>query len=210
MKNRTGQQDVNEDGDDKPIEGTISNNKPNPLPVAVSLTAKPSPPRTLNNLEEAGRVRLTLHFAQHYQKQNEKKDGMLVVDRVNAKITNNTRARSSAISLPMMTTSHDWSMDIPDNFEEGLITYYSPYSAAELAQKEPDTWYGEIVIPCNWFEGGSKTYERTGSFSPYYDDNLFTMTISWVLLSNNNDIYEESMGYTVELHSTDAFHWEQQ
>ncbi|HEX7032366.1 MAG TPA: hypothetical protein VF172_05145 [Nitrososphaera sp.] len=205
MKSRAEQQDAKDD--DKPMERAISNS--NPTPVVVFFVAKPSPPGTLNNLEEAGRIRLTLHFAQQYhqQQQNDEGEGMRV-EHVSAKITNNTRARSSAISLPRTVASRG-SMDISGNFEESVITY-APYSAAELVQKAPDTWYGEIAIPCNWFEGGSKTFERTGSFSPYYDDNLFTMTISWASLSRNNRAYEEGKRSVVELHSTDAFHWEQQ
>jgi len=132
------------------------------------------------------------------------------VKQVTARITNNSRAGSAAISLSRMaTTSHVGSnTGVSENVDESVIPHSS--SAAELVQKGLDTWYGEIAIPCNWFEGGSKTFERTGSFTPYYDDNLFTMTISWALLPRNNSTDKESKRSALELHSTDAFHWEQQ
>lgn len=210
MKN-TSERRQDAEGDDNPMErSTINNNNNNDSspPAVVSLIAKPSPPASLNDLEEAGRIRLTVHFGQQYQQDNVVAG--MPVKQVTARITNNSRARSAAISLPRMaTTSHVGSnTGAGENVEESVIPHSS--SAAELVQKGLDTWYGEIAIPCNWFEGGSKTFERTGSFTPYYDDNLFTMTISWALLPRNNSADKESKRSALELHSTDAFHWEQQ
>lgn len=188
MKNTPAPEDANS------IEKPTGNN--NNSASIVSLVAKPSPPRTLNDLEEAGRIRLTVHFARHHRN-----GAGMPVKQMSAKITNNTKARSSStVSVPRMKAS-DGNTDTGDNFEDVIS------ATAGLAQKELDTGYGEIAIPCNWFEGGSKTFERTGSFSPYYDDSLFTMTISW-MLSNNHA--PESRKPVVELHSTDAFHWDQQ
>jgi hypothetical protein len=159
---------------------------------------KLSPPRTLNDLEEAGRIRLIVH-SELLQKNNEE----VLVKYVSAKISNNNKTRFM-ISSPRMTTDGD--LNTSDDFggeEEDAIKY----SSTELVQKGLHTWYGEIVIPCNWLEGGSKTFERTGSFSPYYDDSLFTMTISCTLFNNQT---HESKKSIVELHSTDAFHWKQE
>jgi hypothetical protein len=123
---------------------------------------------------------------------------------VSAKITNNNKTRFM-ISLPRMPTEGDLntSDDSGEEVEENAIKY----SSTELVQKGLHTWYGEIVIPCNWLEGGSKTFERTGSFSPHYDDSLFTMTISCMLFNNET---HESKKSIAELHSTDAFHWKQE
>jgi hypothetical protein len=190
---------LEQDADDKPKEKPISNNN---LPT-ISLIMKPSPPRTLNDLEEAGRIRLIV-YSEHLQKNNAE----MPVKYVSAKITNNNKTRFM-ISLPRMTTDGD--LNNNDNFggeeegEEGEDAI--KYSSTELVQKGLHTWYGEIVIPCNWLEGGSKTFERTGSFSPYYDDSLFTMTISCTLFNNQT---HESKKSIVELHSTDAFHWKQE
>jgi hypothetical protein len=189
MKNTSEQ-----DADDKPKEKPISNNN---LPT-ISLIMKLSPPRTLNDLEEAGRIRLIVH-SELLQKNNEE----VLVKYVSAKISNNNKTRFM-ISSPRMTTDGD--LNTSDDFggeEEDAIKY----SSTELVQKGLHTWYGEIVIPCNWLEGGSKTFERTGSFSPYYDDSLFTMTISCTLFNNQT---HESKKSIVELHSTDAFHWKQE
>src|SRR5215218_2372323 len=189
MKNTSEQ-----DADDKPKEKPISNNN---LPT-ISLIVKPSPPRTLNDLEEAGRIRLIVH-----SEQLQKNNAEVLVKYVSAKITNNNKTRFM-VSLPRMTTDGD--LNTSDNFgeeEEEAIKY----SSTELVQKGLHTWYGEIVIPCNWLEGGSKTFERTGSFSPHYDDSLFTMTISCTLFNNQT---HESKKSIVELHSTDAFHWKQE
>ncbi len=189
MKNASEQQG------DRKAEKPASNS--NNLLSGVSFIAKPSPPQTLNDLEEAGRIRLTVHFEQHRQNNTE-----MPVKHVSAKITNNAKTRSSTMLPPRMTTSDD-NLDTGDNLDEDVI-----FATAELAQKGLDTWYGEIAIPCNWFEGGSKTFERTGSFSPHYDDSLFTMIISWKLFDDSH-APESSRKSVVELHSTDAFHWEQ-
>lgn len=208
MKTGTEQRDSDDDESVERIAINSNNNNSLLSPVALSFVAKPSPPASLNNLEEAGRIRLTVHFEQqHQQYQQDEGAAEMPVKRVSAKITNNTRSKSAAISMPAMTetSSHGAS----SNDEESVMAH--SYSAAELVQKGLDTWYGEIAIPCNWFEGGSKTYERTGSFTPYYDDNLFTMTISWLVpFPRDNRTDEEGKRSVVELHSTDAFHWEQQ
>ena len=183
------------DPDNKPKEKPISNNN---LPT-ISLIMKPSPPSTLNDLEEAGRIRLIVH-SEHLQKNNAE----VLVKYVSAKITNNNKTRFM-ISLPRMPTDGD--LNTSDDFREEVEENAIKYSSTELVQKGLHTWYGEIVIPCNWLEGGSKTFERTGSFSPYYDDSLFTMTISWMLFNNQT---HESKKSIAELHSTDAFHWKQE
>lgn len=190
MKNTSEQ-----DADNKPEEKPISNNN---LPT-ISLIVKPSPPSTLNDLEEAGRIRLIVH-SEHLQKNNAE----VLVKYVSAKITNNNKTRFM-ISLPRMPTDSD--LNTSDDFREEVEEDAIKYSSTELVQKGPHTWYGEIVIPCNWLEGGSKTFERTGSFSPHYDDGLFTMTISCMLFNNET---HESKKSIAELHSTDAFHWKQE
>jgi hypothetical protein len=182
--------------DNKPKEKPISNNN---LPT-ISLIMKPSPPSTLNDLEEAGRIRLIMH-SEHLQKNKAE----VLVKYVSAKITNNNKTRFM-ISLPRMPTGAD--LNTSDDFREEVEEENAiKYSSTELVQKGLHTWYGEIVIPCNWLEGGSKTFERTGSFSPHYDDSLFTMTISCMLFNNKT---HESKKSIVELHSTDAFHWKQE
>lgn len=190
MKNTSEQ-----DADNKPKEKPISNNN---LPT-ISLIMKPSPPSTLNDLEEAGRIRLIVH-SEHPQKNNAE----VLVKYVSAKITNNNKTRFM-ISLPRMPTDGD--LNTGDDFREEVEEDAIKYSSTELMQKGLHTWYGEIVIPCNWLEGGSKTFERTGSFSPHYDDSLFTMTISCMLFNNET---HESKKSIAELHSTDAFHWKQE
>ena len=185
-----GMKKIVEEADDKLMEKSSSNNSPSP----VSFIAKPSPPMTLNDHEEAGRVRVLVHF-EHLQNNAE-----MSIKYVNAKITNNSKTRS-IISVTRMPT--EVNLNSSSDFEENANTY----SSAQLSQKGPDTWYGEIVIPCNWLEGGSKSFERTGSFSPYYDDNLFTMTITCKLINNQMNKSNQSI---VELHSTDAFHWKQE
>ncbi len=159
------------------------------IPFRVSFVAKPSPPKKLNNLRESGRVRLTVYF-EHLQDSA----GTSIKD-VTAKITNNAK-------IKYMDHLKSTKEDKLKNSNEGFGDIIS-YSSTELMQEEPNTWYGEIVIPCNWFEGGSKTFERTGSFSPHYDDNLFTMSISYTQTKNDMD----QRKFVIETHSTDVFHW---
>jgi hypothetical protein len=179
-----------EEPNDKLMGKSSSNNRPSP----VSFIVKPSPSRTLNDLEEAGRVRVLVHF-EHLHDNAE-----MSVKYVTAKIANNTKTRPI---ISVTSTLTEVNLNSGSNFEENVNTY----SSAQLSQRGRDTWYGEIVIPCNWLEGGSKSFERTGSFSPYYNDNLFTMTITCKLF--NDQMYERNESI-VELHSTDAFHWKQE
>jgi hypothetical protein len=173
------------------MENTSTTPSSATIPSNVSFMAKPSPPRALNNLRESGRIRLTVYFEDLQNVAETSIKGVI------AKITNNTKLNNMH---KLKTAMENDNLKTNDQGFEDII----PYSSTELVQKELNTWYGEIPIPCNWFEGGSKTFERTGSFSPHFDDNLFTMNISCAL--GNNDSVGQSK-FVIEAHSTDVFHW---
>lgn len=62
-----------------------------------------------------------------------------------------------------------------------------------------EKWIGEIGIPASWIEGGTRTYEKTGSAPPKSNGNLFTMEISYHTANGNN--------CTARFNSQDVFHW---
>jgi hypothetical protein len=65
--------------------------------------------------------------------------------------------------------------------------------------RQPGRWAGELAIPSSWIEGGTRTYERTGSASPKSEGNLYTLEITYALDSGNS--------CTARFRSEDAFHW---
>ena len=74
--------------------------------------------------------------------------------------------------------------------------------SAVLVQDRHQTgrWAGELSIPSNWMEGGTRTYERTGAASPKSEKHLYTLEITYTLESGNS--------CTARFGSEDAFHWQ--
>ncbi len=65
--------------------------------------------------------------------------------------------------------------------------------------KRQDRWTCEMHIPASWLEGGTKSYEKTGSSNPKDAENYFTLEITYRLAAGNS--------CTARFASQDAFHW---
>ncbi len=66
--------------------------------------------------------------------------------------------------------------------------------------RQTGKWTGEIHLPSNWIEGGTRAYEKTGAAPPKSSKNLFTLEITYHLLNGNT--------CTARFSSEDAFHWQ--
>jgi len=73
--------------------------------------------------------------------------------------------------------------------------------SATLVQdsRRPHRWTGQLRIPVTRIEGGTRSYERTGSWIPRSEGNLFALEITYRLHDGAN--------CTAHFRSTDAFHW---
>lgn len=60
-------------------------------------------------------------------------------------------------------------------------------------------WVGEFSIPSTWLEGGTETFQRSGSYSPSGDQTAFSLQISYKLTDGKI--------CTALFNSADAFHW---
>src|ERR671910_459540 len=60
-------------------------------------------------------------------------------------------------------------------------------------------WVGEFSIPSTWLEGGTETFQRSGSYSPSGDQTTFSLRISYKLTDGKI--------CTASFNSADAFHW---
>ena len=60
-------------------------------------------------------------------------------------------------------------------------------------------WIGEFSIPSTWLEGGTETFQRSGSYSPSGDQTNFSLEISYKLTDGKI--------CTALFNSADAFHW---
>jgi len=60
-------------------------------------------------------------------------------------------------------------------------------------------WIGEFIIPSTWLEGGTETFQRSGSYTPSGDQTAFSLQISYKLTDGKI--------CTALFNSADAFHW---
>lgn len=60
-------------------------------------------------------------------------------------------------------------------------------------------WVGEFSIPSTWLEGGTETFQRSGSYTPSGDQTTFSLQISYKLTDGKI--------CTAFFNSADAFRW---
>lgn len=79
---------------------------------------------------------------------------------------------------------------------------YKTLLSARLVQDQqrPGRWAGELSILSSWMEGGTRTYDGTGTSSPKSEKNLYTVGKTYALESGNS--------CTAGFCSEDAFHWQ--
>ena len=151
---------------------------PNPedrasCPYSVDFVCKPAPAESLNSLE-SGRLLLTVDLGGSTE----------VVKSAAVTIVNNTKKANLG---KMQGTSQL-------KYQTSLSAALVPYSS------QTGKWTGEIHLPSNWIEGGTRTYEKTGAAPPKSSKNLFTLEITYHLLNGNI--------CTARFSSEDAFHWQ--
>ena len=62
-----------------------------------------------------------------------------------------------------------------------------------------NNWSGTFSIPSVWLEGGTKTFQRSGSHTPSGEKNAYSLQISYRLTDGKT--------CTAVFNSADAFHW---
>jgi len=142
-------------------------------PYSIEFHCKPAPASSLSSLE-SGRLLLTVIL-----------DG-------------NAHANVTSTTIKITNIAKRENLDKLQG-----ISYLKQQTllSKELVQDshQPSKWLGEIGIPSSWIEGGTQTYEKTGSAPPKSNKNLFILEITY-LLENTNIC-------TARFGSEDVFHW---
>lgn len=140
-------------------------------PYPVDFEFKAAPAKTLNSLE-SGRLMMTVDLGSAEQ-----------IREVQVKITNITKRENL------------------DKVQGNSKLKHKVVVSANLTQGAAGgVWTGEMSIPSSWMEGGTATYERTGSSTPKETANSFSMEITYILANGNR--------CTARFVSKDAFHWQ--
>ncbi len=147
-------------------------------PYSVDFVCKPAPAESLSWLE-SGKLLLTIILGDH--------GNTNIVKSVAIKIINNAK------------------MENLDKIQGRSHLKYPTSLSTVLLQDNKNTpeenrWTGQISIPSSWTEGGTKTYEKTGSAAPMSNKNQFTLEITYQL--DNGD------SCTALFKSEDVFHWQ--
>ena len=142
-------------------------------PYIVEFVAKPIPSNTLTSME-AGKVEVYVEL----------KGSTAKVESLTATMINNIK--QSAIPK---TEEKNRDKELKANIL--LINLFQ--------EEYSNHWRGEFSIPVTWIEGGTKAFERSGSYNPHSDDRNFSMDITYRLYNGKNCV--------ARFYSTDAFHW---
>jgi hypothetical protein len=142
-------------------------------PYSVDFVCKPAPAESLNSLE-SGRLLLTVNLGSGAE-----------IKSATATIINNAKKENLG-KTPQ---------------EESKLKYQTSLSVDLVPHNtQLGKWTGEIHLPSNWIEGGTRAYEKTGAAPPKSSKNLFTLEITYHLLNGNT--------CTARFGSEDAFHWQ--
>jgi hypothetical protein len=151
-------------------------NGPNPkdrgaCPYSVDFECTPAPAMKLDSLE-SGRLMLTVRL----------KGGASLagkVDDVVAKIVNKAKKKN-------------------DDRVQGRSKSQSTASLSREGRSRRK-WAGELSIPVSWTEGGTRSYERGGTWHPNSKGELFSLEITYRMADGGS--------CTATFGSEDAFHW---
>jgi hypothetical protein len=114
------------------------------------------------------------------------------------RLKGDSRAKVKAVAVRLMNNAKSMNSDKLERSTRSTRPRLVS-AALERDARRPNRWTGELRIPVTWVEGGTRTYERTGSWTPRSKGNLFSLEISYKLVDDAN--------CTARFRSADAFHW---
>ena len=159
--------------------GNVLWNGPDPededaCPYSVDFKCKPAPAKSLNSLE-SGRLMLTVKLKGDANARE--------VKAVAAKLINKAKKKN-----------------IGKVYEQSKLWHQTLLSSNLMQDsRRPNRWTGELSIPVRWVEGGTRTYERGGSWNPKSKGKLFVLEITYRV--------HDGSKCTARFGSEDAFHW---
>jgi hypothetical protein len=163
-------------------------------PYNVEFTAKPIPSTSLHpHFIEAGRVQLDVFLTSSSTSLDNKK-----VKDVNATMVNQVKQQ-------ILTNKLEEDDDVIQGKQNNNNSNTSITIKLQLQDKPSNInnntnhWIGEFSIPSTWLEGGTETFQRSGSYSPSGDQTNFSLQISYKLTDGKI--------CTALFNSADAFHW---
>lgn len=156
--------------------------KTSDCPFSVKFNSKPIPSNALNSME-AGRVQLDVFL---------KGDPNLKVSEVTAYIVNHSKEQ-------VMYTSKEQISETDKRSALSKVILNRKETSADEKQFSTTVWTGELSIPGSWTEGGSRTFQRSGSQDRSEEINQYSLHISYKL--------EQGKVCKARFESTDAFHW---
>jgi hypothetical protein len=163
-------------------------------PYNVEFTAKPIPSTSLHpHFIEAGRVQLDVFLTGSSTSLDNKK-----VKDVNATMVNQVKQQ-------ILTNKLEEDDDVIQGKQNNNNSNTSITIKLQLQDKPSNInnntnhWIGEFSIPSTWLEGGTETFQRSGSYSTSGDQTNFSLQISYKLTDGKI--------CTALFNSADAFHW---
>lgn len=168
-------------------------------PYNVEFTAKPIPSATLHpHSVEAGRVQLDVFLTGSSTSLDNKKLKMstTMVNQTKQKIMTNKLEEDNtddAIQGKQNNNKVSTSITIKLQLQDKTI------SINNNNNNNINHWVGEFSIPSTWLEGGTETFQRSGSYTPSEDQTTFSLQISYKLTDGKI--------CTAFFNSADAFHW---
>ena len=153
-------------------------------PYSVEFTAKAIPSTSLHSIE-AGRVQLNVFLkgsSSHFK-----------VEDVTASMINHSKQQivDKLKEAASTRTAH--------NINNTAITVRLDQDKSNNNNSNNNNWSGTFSIPSVWLEGGTKTFQRSGSHTPSAEKNAYSLQISYRLTDGKT--------CTAVFNSADAFHW---
>jgi hypothetical protein len=166
-------------------------------PYNVEFTAKPIPSTSLHpHFIEAGRVQLDVFLTGSSTSLDNKKVkdvNATMVNQVKKQILNNKLEddnNNDAVQGKQNNNNSNTSITIKLQLQD---------KPSNNIDNNTNHWIGEFSIPSTWLEGGTETFQRSGSYSPSGDQTYFSLQISYKLTDGKI--------CTALFNSADAFHW---
>jgi hypothetical protein len=150
--------------------------KTSDCPFSIEFNSKPNPSNTLNSTE-VGRAQLDVVL---------KGNSNLKVSKVTAYIINHSKEQVMLESKEQISETSNWST------LSKVVLNRKGTSAED--QFSATVWTGELSIPGNWAEEGSRTFSRSIG-----GKNQYSLHISYKL--------QQGKVCKARFESTDAFHW---
>jgi len=176
---------------------TPSKNTSN-CPYNVEFTAKPIPSASLHpHSIEAGRVQLDVFLTGSSTSLDNKK-----VKDVNATMVNQIKQQILTNKLEEDNNDAIQGKQNNNNSNTSItikLQLQDKPSNINNNNNNTNHWVGEFIVPSTWLEGGTETFQRSGSYTPSGDQTAFSLQISYKLTDGKI--------CTALFNSADAFHW---